>query len=60
MKRNLHVRFCRRAGEGNLPRLASVVRNEEEMNRIREYIVNNALRWVEDRYYPSQSEEAIK
>lgn len=25
MKRNLHVRFCRRVGEGDLPRLANDV-----------------------------------
>ncbi len=32
-----------------------VVRSEEELNRIREYIMANPVRWLEDRYHPSRS-----
>ncbi len=32
-----------------------VVRNEDEMNRIREYIVNNPLRWALDRENPQRT-----
>jgi putative transposase len=32
-----------------------VVRSEEELNRIREYIGANPERWLEDRYHPSRS-----
>ncbi len=28
-----------------------IVRNEKDLEKIREYVVNNALRWVEDEYY---------
>jgi hypothetical protein len=52
MKRNLHVRFCRRAGEGDLPRLASVIRNEESLNQIREYIMGNPAQWLDDPEHP--------
>lgn len=29
-----------------------IIRNEDELNRIREYVVNNPARWAEDREYP--------
>jgi putative transposase len=32
-----------------------VVRNEDELNRIRQYIAENPLRWSEDEYHPSRS-----
>jgi putative transposase len=31
-----------------------VVRSEEELNRIREYVSANPERWLEDRYHPSR------
>lgn len=33
-----------------------VVRDEEDLNRIREYIATNALRWAQDPENPSRSE----
>jgi hypothetical protein len=27
-----------------------VIRNEEETNRIREYIIDNHMKWIEDKY----------
>ncbi|MCJ7620538.1 MAG: transposase [Anaerolineae bacterium] len=32
-----------------------VVRNEEELNRIRQYIAENPSRWSEDEYHPSHA-----
>jgi REP element-mobilizing transposase RayT len=32
-----------------------VVRNEHELNRIRQYIADNPSRWLEDEYHPSRS-----
>lgn len=29
-----------------------VIRDEDDLNRIREYIINNAMKWEEDEYYP--------
>jgi REP element-mobilizing transposase RayT len=34
-----------------------IIRNEEEMDRIRKYIVNNPLHWELDRENPAQSEQ---
>jgi len=31
-----------------------IVRDEEELNRIREYILTNPLRWGSDRYNPAR------
>jgi putative transposase len=28
-----------------------VIRDEDDLNRIREYIQNNSIRWLEDEYY---------
>ena len=28
-----------------------IIRNEPDLNRIRQYIVNNPLTWQEDKYY---------
>lgn len=36
-----------------------IIRNEEELNRIREYIVNNPLRWQYDRENPNRTVVAI-
>ncbi len=35
-----------------------VIRNDEDLVRIREYIVNNSARWSEDRYYREPSDDA--
>ena len=35
-----------------------VIRNDEDLQRIREYIVNNPARWSDDRYYREPSNEA--
>jgi REP element-mobilizing transposase RayT len=35
-----------------------IVRNEDEMNRIREYIVNNPAHWPEDENHPDRVKEA--
>jgi putative transposase len=32
-----------------------VVRNEEELNRIRRYIADNPARWSDDKYHPSRA-----
>lgn len=29
-----------------------IIRNEESLNRIQEYIINNPLSWKSDRLYP--------
>jgi len=29
-----------------------IIRNENEMNRIREYIINNPIKWETDRNHP--------
>ena len=34
-----------------------VIRNEDEYNRIRQYICENPQRWTDDTYYPSESEK---
>ena len=34
-----------------------VVRNQEDLHRIREYIVNNPARWAEDRENPARDTE---
>ena len=37
-----------------------IIRNEEELNKIREYIINNPVRWVEDEENPAcRSKEAF-
>lgn len=28
-----------------------IIRDDKDLNRIREYIINNPLRWTEDKYY---------
>jgi REP element-mobilizing transposase RayT len=37
-----------------------VVRNEDEMNRIREYILNNPAHWPEDENHPARAEKAMR
>ena len=32
-----------------------VVRNEQELNRIRQYIAENPSRWLDDEYHPSRA-----
>ncbi|MDP3042612.1 MAG: transposase [Candidatus Omnitrophota bacterium] len=32
-----------------------VIRNDNDLNRIREYIVNNPVKWEEDEYYASET-----
>jgi len=34
-----------------------IVRNEESLNRIRQYIIDNPLRWQVDRYHPDNAPE---
>ncbi len=31
-----------------------IIRNESELNRIRQYIINNPANWEQDRYYPRE------
>ena len=36
-----------------------IIRNEKELNRIREYICNNPLRWPSDSENPTRDPEAV-
>ncbi|MFH1861836.1 MAG: hypothetical protein ABH878_03395 [bacterium] len=31
-----------------------IIRNADELNRIREYVITNPARWAEDEYYPAR------
>mgnify|MGYP001772887232 CR=1 FL=1 len=37
-----------------------IIRNEESLNRIREYIVNNPIKWETDKENPNNIEKSEK
>jgi REP element-mobilizing transposase RayT len=36
-----------------------IIRNDDELNRIREYILNNPMNWDEDEYNPNRSSKCL-
>lgn len=54
--------FCGRKGESVWQRnyYEHIIRNEEELNRIREYIITNALKWAEDENNPLHDVGAVR
>jgi len=40
---------------GNRAFMTNIIRNEASLQKIREYIVNNPVKWELDKYYPANS-----
>ena len=53
VKKNIYPVFDRRLWQRNYH--DHIIRNEESLYKIREYIINNPIRWKEDKFYIEKS-----
>ena len=58
VNKNIYPEFDRRLWQGNYH--DHFIRNEESLNKIREYIINNPKNWKEDKYFCNNKGIKIK